>query len=79
MNFVSPEELIPGSRIDEVTMVYTMGAAAFSIFTDYDRSPDAWTFNENLYAVVIKAVSDDRNARQQSIAQLISEWRAAIE
>ena len=75
-NFVSPEELVPGSRIDEVTNVYTMGATAFCIFSDYDRSPEAWTLNKALYEVVKKAVSDERDQRQQSINQLIDEWEA---
>ena len=75
--FVSPEECTPGAVMDEVTMVYTMGATAFSIFSDYDRLPEAWTLNKNLYEVVKKAVSDDRSQRQQSIEQLIEEWRAA--
>jgi len=64
-NFVSPEELVPGLRIDEITMVYTMGATAFSIFSDYDRSPETWTPDKNLYDAAKKAVSDDRDKRQQ--------------
>jgi serine/threonine-protein kinase len=75
-NFVSPEECVPGLRVDEITMVYTMGATAFSIFADYDRSPEAWTLNTALYDVAKKAVSDDRGTRQQSIEQFITEWRA---
>ena len=77
-NFVSPEERVPNLRIDEVTMVYTMGATAFSIFTDYDRSYEKWTLCKPLYDVVNKAVSDDRNMRQQSISQLIHEWQLNI-
>jgi serine/threonine-protein kinase len=73
-NFVSPEECIPGLRIDEITMVYTMGATAFCIFADYDRSYEKWTLNESLYNVATKAVSDDRSLRQQSIRQFINEW-----
>jgi len=76
-NFVSPEELIPGSRIDEITMVYAMGATAFCIFADYDRTLEKWPLSECLYAVVKKAVNDERDGRQQSIQQLIDEWRAA--
>ena len=73
-NFVSPEECIPGLRIDEITMVYTMGAAAFSIFADHDRSPESWTLSKPLYNIAKKAVNDDRNLRQQSIGQLVQEW-----
>ena len=74
-NFVSPEECTPGLRIDEVTMVYTMGATAFSIFSDYDRSYEKWELNEQSYNVLKKAVSGDRDMRQQSICRFIYEWK----
>ena len=77
--FMSPEEYILGADIDEVTSVYTMGAMAFALFSDYDRLPEAWPLNKALYAVVKKAVSDIRGERQQTIEQLILEWRAARE
>ena len=77
-NFVSPEELIPGSRIDEITMVYTMGATAFCIFADYNRSPEAWTLSPELYTVAKRAVNDERSERQQSIRQFIKEWEMAL-
>jgi serine/threonine-protein kinase len=77
-NFVSPEERVPGLRIDEITMVYTMGAASFCLFSDYDRSPGAWPLSPELYAVASRAVSDERNERQQSIGQYIAEWQAAV-
>ena len=75
--FVSPEERTDGAVIDEVTTVYTMGATAFCLFSDSNRSSEAWPLSSELYAVVKKAVSDDRNQRQQSIEQLIEEWRSA--
>lgn len=76
-NFVSPEECSPGSRIDEVTMVYTMGATAFSIFADYDRSREAWGLNRARYDVAKRAVSDERDLRQGSIAQFMDAWHSA--
>lgn len=76
--FVSPEECTPGLRIDEVTMVYTMGATAFSIFSDHDRSFEKWVFSEPFYDVVKRAVSDDRSLRQQSIRQFIQECKTSI-
>ena len=75
--FASPEECTPGAVMDEITNVYTMGATAFSLFAYGDRSPEAWTLNTALYDVAKKAVIDDRSERQQSIRQLIEEWRAA--
>jgi len=77
-NFVSPEERIPGLRIDEITMVYTMGATAFCIFADYDRSFEQWTLSKPLYHIAKKAVSNHRDMRQQSIRQFMHEWKMNI-
>jgi len=74
-NFVSPEECVPGSRVDEVTMVYTMGATAFSIFTDHSRDYEVWTLSRQAYDVAAKAVSNDRDMRQQSVQQFRREWK----
>jgi serine/threonine-protein kinase len=75
--YVSPEECVPDAIMDEVTNVYTMGATAFALFAYGDRSPEAWPLNMALYDVAKKSVSDDRDQRQQTIEQLITEWRAA--
>ena len=75
--FVSPEERTDGAVIDEVTNVYTMGATAFCLFADSDRYPEAWPLSAERYAVVKKAVSDKRDGRQQSIKQIIAEWKTA--
>ena len=44
--FMSPEEFQLGAAIDEVTNVYAMGAAAFVLFADHNRTPEAclWTW-----------------------------------
>ena len=77
--FMSPEEFELGAVIDEITNVYTMGATAFAFFGDErDRSVEKWKLSKKLYDVAKKAVSDDRDLRQQSIRQLIDEWRAAV-
>lgn len=76
--FVSPEERTDGSVIDEVTNVYTMGATAFCLFADSDRSLEKWPLSKELYDVIKKAVSDERTLRQQSIQQLIKEWDAVM-
>ena len=76
--FMSPEEFEHGADIDEITNVYTMGATAFAFFGDeWDRSVEKWKLSEDLFDVAKKAVSDDRNQQQQSIEQLIEEWRSA--
>ena len=75
--YVSPEECVPDAVMDEITNVYTMGATAFALFAYGDRSPEAWTLNTALYDVAKRAVSDERDQRQQSIEELIRNWRVA--
>ena len=68
--FMSPEEFQLGAAIDEVTNVYAMGAMAFALFAGGKREPEAWPLDRTLYEIAKRAVSDDRNTRWQSIAQL---------
>ena len=96
--FVSPEECTHGAVMDEVTMVYTMGATAIMLFgydaeTDVkwreqgvevyrsnkfqDTPPKSWQLSTELYTIVRRAVYSEREKRQQTIEQLITEWRAA--
>lgn len=76
--FMSPEEFTLGAVIDEITNVYTMGATAFALFGDErDRCIEKWKLSKDLFDIAKRAVSDERDERQQSIEQLIEEWRAA--
>lgn len=72
--FMSPEEFELGATIDEITNVYLMGTTAFAMFSDYDRRLEKWLLSEALYKVALKAISNERNNRQQSIQQFIKEW-----
>ena len=74
----APEEFQLGAVIDEITNVYTVGATAFALFGEYNRTRDKWQFSDKLFEVVTKAVSDNRAERQQSIRQLREVWEAAI-
>ena len=77
--FMSPEEFQLGAVIDEVTNVYAMGATAFALFGDEkDRRADKWMFKAEPFDVAKRAVSDERENRQGSIAEFISEWNAAL-
>jgi serine/threonine-protein kinase len=76
--FLSPEERIDGSVVDEVTTVYTMGATAFCLLSNSDRSREAWPLAIGLYDVARRAVSDERRDRQQSIRQLMDEWEEEL-
>ena len=76
--FQSPEEYQFGAVIDEITNVYTLGAAAFALFGEYNRTRDKWQLSDELFEVAARAVSDDRTKRQQSIRQLREEWEAEV-
>lgn len=56
-----------------------MGATAFALFGDYNRTFEKWQLSERLYKVALKAVSNERNQRQQSIRKFIEEWNEAKE
>ncbi len=71
---MSPEEFRCAGLLDEITNVYTMGATAFMLLANGDRSPERWPLNMKLYDVVKRAVSDARSQRQQSIDQLLEAW-----
>jgi serine/threonine-protein kinase len=75
--YISPEERTEGAVIDEIT-VYTLGATASGLFADSDSSRSAWPLSGDQYAIVKKAVNDNRSERQQTIKQLIQEWRCAL-
>lgn len=72
--FMSPEEFEKGAVLDEITNVYMLGAMAFALFDNYKRDLKSWSLNKNLYNVAMKATSDDRNNRYQSVEELIDEW-----
>ena len=75
-SYMSPEEFTKGATIDEITNVYTMGATAFALLANKDRSQESWPLSPNLYKVAKRATSDERSKRQQSIGQFITEWSA---
>ena len=76
--YMSPEEYQIGAVLDEITNVYTVGAAAFEMFGDGDRTLDKWQLDEKLFLVASKAVNDDRTLRQQSVRQFREEWEKAL-
>ena len=55
-----------------------MGGMAFIFFAEDDKySPEKWSLSDELYEVAKKAISESRDERQQSIRELIAEWRVA--
>ena len=75
--FQAPEEFQLGAVIDEITNVYTVGATAFALFGEYNRTRDKWQLSDKLFEIATRAVSDDRANRQQTIRQFTAEWEAA--
>lgn len=76
--FQSPEELKLGDVIDEISNVYTLGATAFALFADFDRTGKKWILSSNSLKVAQKAVLEERNNRQQSIHEFIIEWKNSL-
>lgn len=72
--FMSPEEFEKGAVLDEITNVYTLGAMAFALFGNYKRDAENWQLSKDLYKVAVKATSDNRDSRYQSVEELIDEW-----
>jgi serine/threonine-protein kinase len=77
-SLMSPEESRSGAVVDEISNVFTMGAAAFVFFAEDDKNTrEKWVLNGELYEVAKKAVSEPRNQRQQTIREFIREWNTA--
>ena len=76
--FMSPEEYELGAVIDEVTNVYTLGAMAFALFADSDRSREKWPLSDALYKVASKAVASRRCERYESIQAFSKAWNLAV-
>ena len=80
---MSPEESRSGAVVDEISNVYAMGGTAFVFFADAlfaeddNFSREKWTLSSELYEVAKKAVSEQRDERQQSIRNFMTEWKAA--
>ncbi len=72
--FQSPEEYQLGAAIDEITNVFTLGATAFSLFTDSDRNRNAWPLDEHRYQVAAKAVSPEREKRYPTLRAMMEDW-----
>lgn len=76
--FMAPEEFVKHSRIDQVTNVFTMGAAAFVFLADGSRAREDWRGSEAAYRVASKAASHERGERYDSVRTFYSEWLKAI-
>lgn len=57
--FSGSEGVSFGAIIDEITNVYTAGAMAFTMFSNYDRSEAAWPLGAAAFSAVLKAVIEE--------------------
>ena len=73
--FMSPEEFTLGAEIDEITTVFLMGATAFALFGgELDRSREKWMLDAQKYAAALRAVSEKREERFQSLREFAAAW-----
>lgn len=56
-------------NIDEITNVYILGATAFALFGEYDRTREKWKLSDRLFEIATKAVSDDRSNRHYKFSK----------
>lgn len=77
--FKSPEEYTLGAQIDSITNVYTMGVLLFGLIGgEGDRSFEKWEGSKELYELVCKATSPERELRFQSIKYFHKEWELSL-
>lgn len=89
----APEEYIYGADIDEFTNVFTLGALILNFFGNYTKADinqmyqhseffpcsfENWELSKELYEVVTKAASSDRNNRYNSITNFFTSWNVAL-
>ncbi|MBO7747400.1 serine/threonine protein kinase [Paenibacillus sp. MWE-103] len=78
--YMAPEEFVKGSRIDAVTNVFNLGAAAFVFLAEEEgsRDPARWRASGALHRTAMKAVSPDRADRFGSVAEFRRAWLEAL-
>jgi serine/threonine-protein kinase len=77
--FMAPEEWRQGATIDQVTNVYALGRTAVVLLGSGQLAGPTWPGSPALQAVVGRATSAERTARQQSVREFVAEWSAARE
>lgn len=77
--YLPPEGYRRGDAIDETSNVYTLSALSHSFFGDrINKIKEAWQAPEKLYHIARRGLSEDRDLRQQSTEEFLSQWRAAV-
>lgn len=88
----APEEYAKGSKIDERTNVFTLGALLFEVFGSFSEEEIGrrymenrfrpcdimeWQLDEASYRVAVKAVSQERDERYKTIAEFHGAWNTS--
>jgi serine/threonine protein kinase len=90
----APEEYIYGAVIDEVTNVFTLGALLLHFFGSHSESDisqmyknnsffpcasEKWELSEELYAISLRAVNEDRSKRYNTMSDFFITWNNALD
>ncbi len=77
--FMAPEEFALEEMIDRQTMVYTMGATGFALLArEGSRDHADWSLSVRSYDCLCRAVSDKRQNRYSSPAELLASFVEAL-
>ena len=77
--FMAPEEFQKGAPIDEITMVYTMGATVFALFAqEGSQERSCWPLSERSWKFVKKCVSPQREERVANLQSFLRGWEDSL-
>jgi serine/threonine-protein kinase len=75
--FMAPEEWTKGVTIDQVTNVFTLGRTAAEFLGRGSTSSETWMGSSQMRAVTLRAISQNRWERHQSVREFVTDWRRA--
>lgn len=77
--YIAPEGYQLGARIDELSVVYTMGALAMAFFGNrINQKKKDWRGPENLFFLASAAVSEKKEKRPYSVQSFLDNWRQSV-
>lgn len=77
--YIAPEGYQTGAKLDELSVVYTMGALAMAFLGNrVTKSNKDWKGPENLFVLANSALSEQKEKRPASIQSFLDKWRSAI-
>jgi serine/threonine-protein kinase len=75
--FMAPEEWKRGSRIDQVTNVFTLARTAMVLLGDGTGAMKPWRGTEEMREVTVRATRVNRAERHQTVKEFVDDWRLA--